>query len=166
MFKILFKKLQKHGFPYQFLFKTTGKLFASTCKPHIVVDTLWTMKVSSGHFLYVDIQSLTVQAVMQHSPLSPERNLYNLLPAPADVITPDTKHIRNYWWVSRPSSISRIWNPFVLNLSLVRVKKLLIFSTLLVLISSEKFVALAVYLGQLTCGDAMRGVHIYLHSVV
>ena len=53
--------------PYYSLFKTTGKLFASTCKPHIVVDTLWTMKVSSGHFLYLDIQSLTVQAVMQHS---------------------------------------------------------------------------------------------------
>ena len=75
MFKILFKKLQKHGFPYYFLFKSTGKLFASTCKPHIVVDTLWTMKVSSGHFLYVDIQSLTVQAVMQHSPLSGAESL-------------------------------------------------------------------------------------------
>ena len=38
------------------------------------------------------------------------------------------------------------------------------------LILSEKFVALslsmAVYLGQLTYGDAMRGVYIYLHSVV
>ena len=53
--------------PYYSLYKTTGKLFASTCKPHVVVDTLWTMKVSSGHFLYLDIQSLTVQAVMQHS---------------------------------------------------------------------------------------------------
>ena len=83
--------------PYYSLYKTTGKLFASTCKPHVVVDTLWTMKVSSGHFLYLDIQSLTVQAVMQHSPRSPRSGISdNLLPAPADVITPDTKHIQNY----------------------------------------------------------------------
>ena len=39
--------------PYYSLFKTTGKLFALTCKPHVAVDTLWTMKVSSGHFLYI-----------------------------------------------------------------------------------------------------------------